>query len=91
VIYRNYGGDWVGRSVANEVESGAAKFIVNAGDFVWWGVQGRTIHDSSYLKHMNRLVLSRRPAPDDIYFGPTAPKGMESNWVQTGEDFFLIF
>jgi hypothetical protein len=27
----------------------------------------------------------------DIHFGPTAPKGMESNWVQTGEDFFLIF
>jgi hypothetical protein len=27
----------------------------------------------------------------DIYFGPTAPKGLESNWVETGEDFFVIF
>ena len=29
----------------------------------------------------------------DIYFGPTAPKGKERNWVQTvqGKGFFLIF
>lgn len=27
----------------------------------------------------------------DIYFGPKAPEGMETNWLPTGEDFFLIF
>jgi hypothetical protein len=27
----------------------------------------------------------------DIYFAPKAPKGSESNWVPTGEDFFLLF
>lgn len=27
----------------------------------------------------------------DLYFGPAAPQGMESNWLPTGEDFFLIF
>jgi len=28
----------------------------------------------------------------DIYFGPVAPEGMESNFIPTGgEDFFLIF
>ena len=27
----------------------------------------------------------------DLYFGPKPPKGMESNWLPTGEDFFLIF
>ena len=27
----------------------------------------------------------------DIYFAPKAPKGMESNWIPTGEDFFLLF
>lgn len=29
----------------------------------------------------------------DLYFGPTAPKGLESNWVKTlpGEGFFLYF
>ena len=27
----------------------------------------------------------------DVYFAPKAPEGMESNWIPTGEDFFLIF
>ncbi len=28
----------------------------------------------------------------DIYFGETAPPGLESNWIPTGgEDFFLLF
>ena len=27
----------------------------------------------------------------EVYFAPKAPAGMESNWIPTGEDFFLIF
>lgn len=27
----------------------------------------------------------------DVFFAPNAPKGMESNWIPTGEDFFLLF
>ena len=27
----------------------------------------------------------------DVYFGPEAPTGLESNWIPTGEAFFLIF
>lgn len=27
----------------------------------------------------------------DVYFGPNAPHNYESNWIPTGEDFFLIF
>ena len=27
----------------------------------------------------------------DIYFAPEAPKELESNWIPTGEDFFLLF
>jgi hypothetical protein len=27
----------------------------------------------------------------DVYFAPRAPAGMTSNWIPTGEDFFLIF
>ena len=27
----------------------------------------------------------------DLYFAPKAPEGMESNWIPTGEDFFLLF
>ena len=63
VMYRNYGGDWVGQQVAREVMDGA-KFVINAGDVVWWGAQGRTIHDSPYWKRMDQMLLSRLPAPD---------------------------
>jgi len=27
----------------------------------------------------------------DVFFAPAAPTGMESNWVPTGEDFFVMF
>ena len=27
----------------------------------------------------------------DVYFAPQAPAGLESNWIPTGEDFFLLF
>jgi hypothetical protein len=27
----------------------------------------------------------------DVYFAPKAPAGLESNWIPTGEDFFVIF
>jgi hypothetical protein len=27
----------------------------------------------------------------DLYFGPRPPAGKETNWIPTGEDFFLIF
>jgi len=27
----------------------------------------------------------------DIYFAPEAPAGLQSNWVPTGENFFLLF
>jgi hypothetical protein len=27
----------------------------------------------------------------DVYFAPEPPAGLESNWIPTGEDFFLLF
>ena len=27
----------------------------------------------------------------DIYFGPEAPEGQESNWIPTTEPYFLLF
>jgi hypothetical protein len=27
----------------------------------------------------------------DVYFAPKPPAGLESNWIPTGEDFFLLF
>ena len=43
------------------------------------------------LSSQDKSLKANADGTHDIYFGPTAPKGMESNWVQTGEDFFLIF
>jgi hypothetical protein len=50
---------------------------------------------------LNRTGLSSYETPNmvgnddgtfDIYFGPVAPQGLESNWIPTaGEDFFLLF
>ena len=38
-----------------------------------------------------RGLLKNDDSTVDIYFGPTPPKGRESNWIPTGEDFFLLF
>jgi hypothetical protein len=27
----------------------------------------------------------------DVYFAPKPPEGLKSNWIPTGEDFFLIY
>ena len=27
----------------------------------------------------------------DVFFAPRAPDGLESNWIPTGEPFFLLF
>jgi hypothetical protein len=43
------------------------------------------------LSSQDKRLKANADGTRDIYFGPTPPKGMESNWVQTGEDFFMIF
>ena len=43
------------------------------------------------LSSQDKSLKANADGTIDIYFGPKAPKGMESNWVPTGEDFFLIF
>jgi len=43
------------------------------------------------LSSQDKNLEANADGTHDIYFGPSAPKGWESNWVQTGEDFFLIF
>ena len=47
-MFRLQGGDWVAREAVRDVQTGRAKFIVNTGDMVWWGEQGRTVADSPY-------------------------------------------
>jgi hypothetical protein len=63
-MFRLQGGDWVVREAVRDVQTGRAKFIVNTGDMVWWGTQGRTVADSPYWSLVNDEVLKRLPTPD---------------------------
>lgn len=64
VMYRQGGGDWVAKEVVREMKSGGPKFVLNTGDVVWWGAQGRTLEDSPYWQRMNKLLFSHLPPPD---------------------------
>jgi hypothetical protein len=64
-MFRLFGSDWVAQEVASAVQTGRAKFIVNTGDMVWWGEQGRTVTDSPHWKRVNEKVLRQLPPPDD--------------------------
>lgn len=64
-MYRNFGGEWVANGIVREVNDGDAKFVIDGGDVVWWGYQGKTVEDSAYWKRWNDLLLSKLPAPDD--------------------------
>src|SRR6266702_2886787 len=45
-MFRLSGGDWVGREIVKDVQSGRARFVISSGDVVWWGNQGLTVKDS---------------------------------------------
>jgi Calcineurin-like phosphoesterase len=64
-MFRLAGGEWVAHEATKNVQTGAAKFIVNTGDMVWWGQQGRTMTESPYWKRVNDNTLSLLPAPDE--------------------------
>ena len=64
VMFRLHGGDWVTREVVKDVQGGRAKFVLNTGDMVWWGKQGRKPSDNPYWKLVNEDVLKQMPAPD---------------------------
>ena len=64
-MFRLHGGEWVARGVVHDVQSGRAKFILNTGDMVWWGKQGRTPSENPYWKLVNEDVLKQLPPPDD--------------------------
>ena len=63
-IFRLQGGEWVTREIVKDVQSGRAKFVINSGDVVWWGNQGRTVADSPYWKRVNDTMLKQLPPPD---------------------------
>ena len=66
----------------------------------FWSVIVYSMETKSFVRDVPRVGLSSRNADTmhanedgsyDVYFGPKAPKGKESNWIPTGEDFFLLF
>ena len=75
-FYRMMALDWVADGVVKSVQSGRADFVVNAGDIVWWGLQGQTVFDSPYWKRMDKNVLSQLPAPD----ATMRAAGLEGRW-----------
>ena len=78
-IFRLHGGDWVAREIVKAVQSGRAEFVLNSGDIVWWGTQGRTVFDSPYWKRVDQTLLSKLPAPD----AAMRAAGLEGRWFPT--------
>ena len=66
----------------------------------FWSVIVYSMQTKGFVNGASRVGLSSRDAdfmvPNedgsyDIYFSAVAPEGFESNWIPTGEDFFLLF
>jgi hypothetical protein len=66
----------------------------------FWSVIVYSMETKNFVRNVDRVGLSSRntdtmQANDDgsydVYFAPESPKGYESNWIPTGEDFFLLF
>ncbi len=71
---------------------------VPAKDF--WSVIVYSMKTKGFVQNAERVGLSSRNTDTmqvnddgsyDIYFAPEAPEGKESNWIPTGEDYFLLF
>ena len=69
-----------------------------AADF--WSVIVYSMKTKGFVQGVDRVGLSSQNIATmatnddgsvDIYFAPKAPEGRQSNWIPTGEDFFLIF
>lgn len=78
-IFRLIGGGWVARELVKAVQGGQAKFVLNSGDIVWWGNQGRTVFDSPYWKRVDQTLLSQLSAPD----AAMRAAGLEGRWFPT--------
>ena len=66
----------------------------------FWSVIVYSMKTKGFMEGVERVGLSSQVIDTmtknddgsvDVYFAPKAPKGMESNWIPTGEDFFLLF
>ena len=67
----------------------------------FWSVIVYAMKTKGFVEGVDRVGISSKDLDKmkvnedgavDLYFGPEAPAGLESNWVPTGgEDFFLMF
>ena len=66
----------------------------------FWSVIVYSMETKSFIRNVDPVGLSERDTDTmqvnddgsyDIYFGPEAPEGMESNWIPTTEPYFLLF
>ncbi len=66
----------------------------------FWSVIVYSMKTKGFVEGVDRVGLSSLELPKmkknadgsaDVYFAPKAPAGLESNWIPTGEDFFLLF
>ena len=66
----------------------------------FWSVIAYSMKTKGFIRNAEKVGLSSRQLDKmqvnedgsvDIYFAPEAPQGRESNWIPTGEDFFLLF
>ena len=78
-MFQLKGGDWVASEIAKNVQTGRAKFVVNTGDVVWWGNQGRTIKDSPYWKRVYETQLKPLPPAD----ADMRAAGLEGRWFMS--------
>jgi len=66
----------------------------------FWSAIVYSMETKGFIANASRVGISSyekaelKSNPDgtvDLYFGPKAPQGLESNWIPTGENYFLIF
>ena len=66
----------------------------------FWSVIVYSMKTKGFLDGKDRVGLSSKETgkmkanaddPVDVYFAPKPRAGLESNWIPTGEDFFLLF
>lgn len=92
------------RDSSGELLNGEDTYTLNvpadtpAEDF--WSVIVYSMETKGFIQGAERVGLA---TPDmenmsqnddgsvDVYFAPEAPEGMEANWIQTGEDWFILF
>jgi hypothetical protein len=66
----------------------------------FWSATVYSAKTKAFFANADRVAISSsekaqlKSNPDgsvDLYFAPKSPDGLASNWIPTGEDFFLWF